>query len=55
MADIIKKKKSAYGKRKKEKSKTYDAYKAAMATCAEVAVDVDVPDVVMAADVVEVT
>ena len=35
MADIIKKKKSAYGKRKKEKSKTYDAYKAAMADRAE--------------------
>ena len=54
MADIIKKKKSAYGKRRKKKSKTYDAYMAAMAAPAEAAVDVDVPAVVVAAVVVEV-
>ena len=54
MVGIIKKKKSAYGKRRKKKSKTYDAYMAAMAACAEAVVDVDVPDVVVAAAVVEV-
>ena len=58
MAGIIKKKKSVYGKRRKKKSKTYDAYKAAMIACAEAAVDVDVdvdaPAVVVAAAVVEV-
>ena len=54
MAGIIKKKKSAYGKRRKKKSKTYDAYMAAMSACAEAVVDVDVPDVVVAAAVVEV-
>ena len=54
MAGIIKKKKSAYGKRRKKKSKTYDVYMAAMAACAEAAVDVDVPAVVVAAAVVEV-
>ena len=54
MADIIKKKKSAYGKRRKEKSKTYNTYMAAMAAPSEAAVDVDVPAVVVAAAVVEV-
>ena len=48
MAGIIKKKKSAYGKRRKKKSKTYDAYMAAMAACAEAVVDVDGPAVVVA-------
>ena len=55
MAGIIKKKKSAYGKRRKKKSKTYDTYMAAMAAPAEAAVDVDVPTVVVAAAVVEVS
>ena len=32
-AGIIKKKKSAYGNRRKKKSKTYDVYTAAMASC----------------------
>ena len=54
MADIIKKKKSAYGKRRKKKSKTYDAYMAAMAAHAEAAVDNNFPDVFVAAAVVEV-
>ena len=54
MAGIIKKKKSAYGKRRKKKSKTYDSYKADMAACAEAAVDVDFTAVVVAAAVVEV-
>ena len=54
MAGIIKKKKSAYGKRRKKKSKTYDAYKPSMAARDEAAVDVDVTAVVMAAAVVEV-
>ena len=54
MAGIIKKKKSAYGKRRKKKSKTYDTYMAAMAAPAEAAVDVDVPYVVVAAALVEV-
>ena len=54
MAGIIKKKKSAYGKRRKKKSKTYDAYMAAMDAPAEVAVDIDVPAVVVAAAVFEV-
>ena len=54
MAGIIKKKNSAYGKRRKKKSKTYDAYMAAMAPSPEAAVDVDVPAVVVAAGVVEV-
>ena len=49
MAGIIKKKKSAYEKMRKKKSKIYDAYKAAMAARAEAAVDVDVPAVVVAA------
>ena len=47
MAGIIKKKKSAYGKRRKKKSNTYDAYMAAMAAPDEAAVDVDVPAVVV--------
>ena len=46
MAGIIKKKKSAYGKRRKKKSKTYDAYTAAMADPSEATVDADVPSVV---------
>ena len=54
MAGIIKKKNSAYGKRRKKKSQTYNAYKAAMAACAEADVDVDVPAVVVADAVVEV-
>ena len=54
MAGIIKKNKSEYGKRRKKKSKTYDAYMAAMAARAEASVDVDVPNVVVAAAVVEV-
>ena len=54
MAGIIKKKKSAYGKRRKKKSKTYDAYMAAMAAPSEADVGVDVPAVVVAAAVVEV-
>ena len=54
MAGIIKKNKSAYGKRRKKKLKTYDAYMAAMAAPAKAAVDVDVPAVVVAAVVVEV-
>ena len=54
MAGIIKKKKSACGKRRKKKSKTYNAYMAAMAAPAEADVDVDVPAVVVAAAVVEV-
>ena len=56
MAGIINKKKSEYGRRRKKKSKTYDAYMAAMAAPAEadVDVDVDVPAVVVAAAVVEV-
>ena len=54
MAGIIKKKKSAYGKRKGEKLKTYDTYMAAMAARAEAAVDVDLPAVVVAAAVFEV-
>ena len=55
MAGIIKKKNSAYGKRRKKKSKTYDAYMAAMAAPAEYAVDVDVTAVVVADAVVEVS
>ena len=55
MAGIIKKKKLAYGKRRrKKKSKTYDAYTAAMADPAEATVDADVPSVVMAAAIFEV-
>ena len=54
MTGIIKKKKSAYGKRRKKKSKTYNTYMAAMAAPDETAVDVDVPAVVVAAAVVEV-
>ena len=42
------------GKWRKKKSKTYDAYKAAMAARAEAAVDIDVPNVVVADAVVEV-
>ena len=42
MAGIIKKNKSAYGKRRKKKPKTYVAYMAAMAAPDEAAVDVDV-------------
>ena len=53
MTSIIQKKKSAYGKRRKKKSKTYDAYMAAMAALAEADVDVYVPTVVVAAVVVE--
>ena len=47
MVGIIKKKKSAYGKRRKKKSKTYDAYMVAMAAPAEADVHVDVPTVVV--------
>ena len=54
MAGIIKKKKSAYGKRRRKISKTYDAYMAAVAALAEADIDVDVPAVVVAAAVVEV-
>ena len=54
MAGITKKKKSAYGKRRNKNSKTYDAYMAAMDSCAEAGVDIDVPAVVVAAAVVEV-
>ena len=54
MAGIIKKNKSAYGKRRKKKSKTYDAYMAAMAVPDKAAVDVDVSAVVVAAAVVVV-
>ena len=54
MLGIIKKKKSAYGKRGKKNSKTYNAYMVAMAACAEAAVDVDVPAAVVATAVVEV-
>ena len=54
MAGIIKKKKSVYGKRRKKKSKTYDAYMSSMAARAEDSVDVDVPAVVVAASVAEV-
>ena len=54
MAGIIKKEKSAYGKRRKKNSKTYNAYMAAMAAPAEAAVDDDVPAVVVAAAIVEV-
>ena len=43
-----------YGKRRKKNSKTYDMYKAAMAACAEAAVDVDVPAVVVDAAIFEV-
>ena len=49
MAGIIKKKKSAYGKRRNKKSKTYDAYMSAMAAPAEAAVDFYLPGVVVAA------
>ena len=54
MTGIIKKNKSAYGKRRKKKSKTYDEYMLAMAAPAEAVVDVDVPAVVVASAVVEV-
>ena len=54
MAGKIKKKKSAYGKRGKKKSKTYDAYMVVMAAPAEAAVGIDVHDVVVAAAIVEV-
>ena len=54
MSDIIKKKKPAYEKRRKKRSKTYDAYMEVMADPAEAPVDVDVPAVVVAAAVVKV-
>ena len=54
MAGIINKKKSAYGKRRKKKAKTYDTYKASMDARAKAAVYVDVRAVVVAAVVVEV-
>ena len=52
MAGIIKKKKSAYGKRRKKNSKTYDAYMAAMAAHDEASVDVDVTAAVVDSAVV---
>ena len=42
------------GRGERNRSKTYDAYKAAIAAHAEADVDVDVPTVVVAAAVVEV-
>ena len=54
MAGIIKKKKSAYGKRRKKKSKTYNVYMAAMVALTEASFDIDLADVVVAAAVVEV-